>query len=93
MGQQIYLSDKKELQQLIKEAVKEVFDAYLPMAIRKASRKKWLTTNELMKELNCSRRHLQYLRTTNQIPFIQNGKKVWYDMDDIEEFFTHYKIR
>ncbi|MEX2437322.1 MAG: helix-turn-helix domain-containing protein [Candidatus Paceibacterota bacterium] len=92
MAQQIYLYDKEELEQLIKKAVKQAFEQFMPQAIRQASRKKWLNSNELMELLNCSRRHLQYLRDSKQIPYVQNAKTIRYDMDDVEDFLSKHKV-
>jgi hypothetical protein len=44
----VYITSKEELTKVVYQAVKKVFDEELPSAVRKASRKAWITTNELM---------------------------------------------
>jgi excisionase family DNA binding protein len=87
-----YIPTKEDLQDIIKAAVKETVDKSLPAAIRKATRKKWLTTDEVMEMLQCSRRHVQYLRDSEQLPYSQNGRTIRYDVDDVEAFLNDHKV-
>lgn len=87
-----YISTKEELKDFINRAVSTTVKEELPGAIRKATRKKWLTTEEAMKMLSCSRRHIQHLRDSNQLPYIQNGRVVRYDVDDVEAFLNRNKV-
>jgi hypothetical protein len=88
-----YIPTKDDLQQLIEAAVERTMRECLPEAIRKATRKKWLNTEETMKLLKCSRRHIQYLRDTEQLPYVQNGRTIRYDIDEIEQFLKNHKVR
>ena len=83
-----YISDKLELKELIRQAVKEEFKASFPQAIKKANRKEWLTTDEVMEILQCSRRHIQHLRDSGALPFTQHRRTVRYRYDDVESFLN-----
>lgn len=87
-----YIPSKEELELFIDRAVAKSIMKYLPDAIRKATRKKWLSTDDVMEMLQCSRRHVQHLRDTKQIPFMQNGRLVRYDVEDIEDYLNRHKI-
>ena len=89
----IIVASEKELQEMINIAIEKTFKELLPKAIREASRKEWLTTEEVMKILNCSRRHVQYIRDSNQITFHQHRRTIRYHIDDIEEFLEQGKVR
>ena len=88
-----YIPTKEELEEIISRCVKKNIAEALPGAIRKGTRKKWLTTDEVMEILQCSRRHIQYLRDSEQLPYSQNGRTIRYDIDDIEIFLRHHKVR
>jgi len=88
----LYFPSKEELKEMIRCAVRDTVEESLPIAIRKATRKKWLNTDEVMKMLQCSRRHVQYLRDTEQLPFRQNGRTIRYDIDEVESFLNNHKV-
>lgn len=87
-----YIPTKDDLQKLISEAVQETVLEILPSAIRKATRKKWLTTSEVMEILQCSRRHVQYLRDSGKLPFRQDKKTIRYNIDEVETYLNKGKI-
>lgn len=87
-----YIPTKEDLKKAIREAVKETVNESLPGAIRKATRKKWLTTDEVIEILQCSRRHIQHLRDSNQLPFRQNGRIIRYDIDEVETYLNRGKV-
>jgi len=89
---QAYIPTKEELQKIVKQVVQETFEESIPGAIRKATRKKWLTTEEVMNILQCSRRHVQYLRDSEQLPYSKNGRKIRYDIEDVEAFLNDHKV-
>jgi len=88
----IYFPSKDEIERLITKAVRRTVEETLPDAIRKASRKKWLNTEEVMEMLQCSRRHVQYLRDSKQLPFTQNARTIRYDIDEVESFLNNHKV-
>ncbi len=87
-----YIPTKEELSHVVYQAVQELFEKELPNLIRKAKRKPWLTTEELMELTGWSRRTCQYLRDERRIPFSQEGRKILYPMDGIEEYLMSNRI-
>lgn len=89
---QTYIATKSELVQIINGAVRELLENCLPNLIRKAKRKEWLTTEELMELTGWSRRTLQYLRDKRRIPFSQEGRRILYKTEDVEAYLRNNKI-
>lgn len=87
-----YIPTRKDLEEIVSKSVKETIEKSLPGAIRKATRKKWLRTDDVMELLQCSRRHVQYLRDSEQLSFSQNGRTIIYDIDEIEAFLNKHKV-
>lgn len=84
---QIFIPSKEELSEVVSEAVERAVNDRLPEIIHKATRKKYYTIQEVCDLLDVSRRHLQYLRSTNQIGYVLNGRKVYFRAEDLEKFF------
>lgn len=87
-----YIATKEELSDIVFKAVRKLFENELPTLIRKAKRKPWLTTEELMELTGWSRRTCQYLRDERRIPFSQEGRKILYPTEGIEEYLEGNKI-
>lgn len=88
----VFIPTKEELDDAIYRAVKKVMLEELPGAIRKATREEWLTTKGVMKMLQCSRRHVQYLRDSNQLTFYQNGHTIRYRVEEVEAFLNGSRV-
>ena len=84
---EIILITPDELKELIHRTVKQKLKDILPEVIRKASKKEWMNTDEVMEYMKCSRRHIQYLRDSRQLPFSENKdvvfSEVWYEWYDL----------
>lgn len=87
-----YIPTRKDLEDIVSKSVEESIKKALPGAIRKATRKKWLRTDDVMEILQCSRRHVQYLRDSEQLPFSQNGRTIIYDIDEVEAYLNIHKV-
>lgn len=87
-----YIPTRDDLKEIIREAVQETVDRSLPGAIHKATRKKWLTTDEVAKILQVSSRHIQHLRDSEQLPYSQSGRTIRYNIDDVEAFLNNHKV-
>ncbi len=87
-----YIPSEEELKKIVSECVRDVIEDTLPSAIHKANRKQWVTTTEVMKILQCSRRHVQYLRDSQQLPFTQNGHTIRYKVDEVEAFLNECRV-
>lgn len=87
-----FIPTKEELEEIIQRAVKQTVRQTLPEAINKATRKEWLTTDDVMGMLQCSRRHVQHLRDSGQLKYYQNGRKIHYWINDVEEYINRGKV-
>ena len=87
-----YIATKSELIQIVNNAVRQLLEDALPTLLRKAKRKEWLTTEDLMELTGWSRRTLQYLRDKRRIPFSQEGRRILYKTSDVEEYLRSNKI-
>lgn len=58
----VFISTKEEFEEVIYKAVRKVMREKMPEIIRKATIRKWLTTDEVMEMLQCSRQQVQYLK-------------------------------
>lgn len=89
----IILTTPEELKEIVHRTVKEALDDILPGVIRQASKKEWLSTDEVMDYLQCSRRHVQYLRDSRQLPFSQNGRTIRTNIADLDAFLNDHKVK
>lgn len=54
--------------------------------------KKWLSSSEVKRYLDCSDNFLQKLREEAQISFSRFGGKFWYELESIEKFIQKHKV-
>lgn len=87
-----YIASKEELNETVRNAVKQLLQKELPSLLRKAKRKEWINTNELMELTGWSRRTIQYLRDKKRIPFSQEGHRILYPTDGIEKYLRSNQI-
>ncbi|MEX2410758.1 MAG: helix-turn-helix domain-containing protein [Candidatus Paceibacterota bacterium] len=88
----IILTTEAELKDLIKTSTREILEEILLDIIRKATRKEWLATDDVMDYLKCSRRHVQHLRDSNRLPFSQNGRTIRYYINDVLEYLNRGRV-
>jgi excisionase family DNA binding protein len=82
----------EELTDLIENAVERSVGKHIPGAIRAAIKKPYLSTYELIQLTGWSRRTIQHLRDSRQLPFYQDGRRIIFKTDDIEKYFESRKI-
>lgn len=87
-----YIATREELNESIRAAVEQAVSDRLPEIIRKITAKEFYTIAETCDILNCTRRHLQYLRDSGQISYIKSGKKIYFRASDIENFMEKNRI-
>lgn len=88
-----YIATQDELKSIVEQAVAEAMAERVPDIVRKVTRKEWLTTQEAMELLDCSRRHLYHLRDTEQISYHQHGRKILFHIDELERFLEENKVK
>lgn len=87
-----FLPTRSEYKELVTEAVNEAIKRELPRLVRQATRKRFLGTEEAMELLGCSRKHLYYLRSEGALPYSKEGKKIIYDINDIEQYIEDNRV-
>ena len=88
---QAFIATQKELEETVSKAVFQAVSKVLPEVFRQMQ-KHIYTNDEATKLLGVSKRHLQYLRDTEQINYVQNGRKIYYRAEDLEHFFNANQI-
>lgn len=83
----------EELQNLIESAVERSVEKHVPNVIRQATKKEFLTVDELSQLTGWSRRTIQYLRDSRQLPFYQDGRRVLFKTDEIEGYLQSKRVR
>ena len=81
-----------ELTELIDKAVEGAIEKHIPTAIRQATKKTYLTTDELSNLTGWSRRTVQYLRDSRQLPFYQDGRRILFKTDEVEKYLELKKV-
>ena len=87
-----FYPSRREFQEAVETSFEKLLEDKLPALIRRATEKKYFTIDEACEYLDCSRRHLQYLRNSGQINYVKNGKKIYFRQDDLLEFFDRNYI-
>ena len=83
----------EELSDLIDGAVERSISKHVPELLRKATRKEFLTVEELSELTGWSRRTIQYLRDSRQLPFYQDGRRILFQTDEIEQYIREKRVR
>ncbi|OAN61758.1 hypothetical protein A8B79_04855 [Balneola sp. EhC07] len=87
-----YIPSKEELKSLIEETIKPLLKEEIPSLIRNASKKQWVSPEELEEISGLTIRSQQHLRSEKRIPYHKEGRKVYYNMNEIEEYMRSNKI-
>lgn len=89
---ELIITHPEKIQKLVNDAVAKAVSEVLPRVYRQMYKKPAYTNEEVCELLKVSKRHLQYLRDTGQINFVQNGRKIYYRAEDLENFFNMNRI-
>ena len=90
---QTYIPTQKELEDTVTKAVFQAVSNILPEVFGQMHKKPIFSNDEVCELLKVSKRHLQYLRDTAQINYVQNGRKIYYRAEDLERFFNSNEIK
>lgn len=88
----LYVPSKEEFKSLIENTLRPLLEKELPKILRDLSQKKWVSPKELNDIVGISLRKQQYLRDKKRIPYHKDGRKIIYNMDEIEEYLRKNKI-
>jgi len=76
---------------LIDSAVHDAVKKALQSELKIETRQPVYSIDEVCKLFNVSKRHLNYLRTSSQIGYIKNSRKILFRWEDLQQFFeTNY---
>lgn len=89
----VIVTQKNDLKKLIAEAIRDEIATSLPELVKEATKKPYLTKEELMELTGWSSRTIQHLRDTNQIPYSKHGRKILYPRKGILEFLEAHHIK
>jgi hypothetical protein len=90
---QIVVTDVATLRFEIREAIQEAIVIAIPIIMKRATAKDWLTKDEVLKMTGWSARTLQYMRTSRQIPFSKHDRKIMYPSAGIEQFLNEHNVK
>ena len=90
--QTVVLPTPEEHSEQIDQAVEKAVLKHVPRLIRQAVRKEYLTVDELSELTGWSRRTIQYLRDSRQLPFYQDGRRILFRTDEIEKYLESKKV-
>jgi excisionase family DNA binding protein len=77
---------------LISQAVDEAIKPHIERLAATPNMKPVYTIDEVTEMFGVSKRHLQYLRDSGQVGYIQNGRKVLFRAEDLNSFFENHYI-
>jgi hypothetical protein len=83
----MHLINENYLKDLVTQAVNEALEPHLRMLVKAPSTQPVYTAEDVIKMFGVSKRHLQYLRDSKQIGYVQNGRKILFRSEDLTEFF------
>jgi hypothetical protein len=89
----VIVTQKNDLKKLIAEAIRDEIATSLPELVKEATKKPYITKEELMDLTGWSSRTIQHLRDTNQIPYSKHGRKILYPRKGILEFLEAHHIK
>lgn len=83
--------DMNELQEIVRAAIREELEALLPAAIRRA-RRRFVDAAELARWTGLSVRTIRNMQKDGRLPYVRVGRRVLFDLDDVERLITAGKI-
>ena len=93
MNETVIVTTEKQLEEIFSKLFDKKVNESLPLLVKEATAKPWLTKEELMELTGWSSRSLQSLRDTNQIPYSKHGRKILYPRKGILEFLEAHHIK
>ncbi|QXD17025.1 helix-turn-helix domain-containing protein [Rhodocaloribacter litoris] len=82
MAQHI-LTSTEDLREIVAEEVQRALTEALPRAVRAATTKPYLTTEEVREWLGVSERTIRYLTSRRKLPYIKRGNRVLFRTEDV----------
>lgn len=92
MENQIFIPTERQFREIIAETVDSILARRIPVIIRQANTKAFLTTTDVKKLTGLSSRMQKYHRDTGNLPYSQDGRKIIYRTADVEQFLDDRRI-
>ena len=93
MNEHVFIPTREEFSEILENTVDRLLARRIPEIIRRANRKEYLTTTEFKELTGCSHRVQQYLRDEGKISFSQEGRKIFYKTEDVEQFMADRQVK
>lgn len=88
----VVIMPESQIRQLFKEEIDSILKHRIPEIIRQANCKEFVTSAELEGLTGMSRRMQKYHRETGNLPYSQEGRKIFYRTTDVEKFMNDRRI-
>lgn len=93
MNDTVIVTTESALEKVISKLFDNKINTALPLLVREATAKPWLTKEELMELTGWSSRTIQHMRDSNQIPYSKHGRKILYPRKGMLEFLEAHHIK
>lgn len=92
METSVFIPTKQEFRQIIAETVDSIIAQRIPQIMRQANRKQLMTPRELKDLTGMSFRMQKYHRDTGALVYSQEGRKIFYETTEVEQFISDRKV-
>ena len=82
----------EQVRTAVREEVHAALKTVLPLAIRQAMEKPYLTKSELMQLTGWSSRQVEYKKSKREIPFIRRGRLVLFPTQDVFAYLEEGRV-
>jgi len=88
----VVILPESKVKELFASELESILKSRIPQIIRQANRKEYLTTGEVEELTGISSRMQKYHRDEGNLPFSQEGRKIIYRTEDIEQFLDERRV-
>lgn len=83
----------EQLVAVLTKTIESVILSELPKIKQSQNTKLVYTIEDVCEMFQVSKRHLQYLRDSGAIGYVQNGRKILFRYEDLDEFFNKNYVK
>ncbi|MCW9705218.1 helix-turn-helix domain-containing protein [Fodinibius salsisoli] len=88
----VIVTSEEKIHELLRVTIQNILDDELPRIIKKATRKEYLSLDELKSLTGFSYGKIRYLRQSGAISHVRSGKSIIYPTESIYEYLESNKI-
>lgn len=92
MSNQVFIPTESKFREILNETVDDVLARRIPQIMRQANRKEYMTTAEVEDLTGMSSSTQKYHRDAGNLPWSQEGRRILYRTEDVEEFIEDRRI-